>query len=267
MADKNKLDLIRQALNASETSIKLARQLLSELESSSSGRNDRSNNNMGEEKPKKELPGITGVYDGVDMVTETGEKHPVPENYASKSILVVGDTLKLVEENGSKRFKQIEHVKRHKTNGVLAKKDGKWKAVTYEGSYKVLPAAVAHFGGDAGDEVVLHLPSTNLSVAYGAIESIKKQIKDEDLAPTEEKKEINEVKSEPSKKKEQKIDKAPFDKKEKVSIKVEKPVEVIEPEKKLEVPVIAEAPSVAEVPSPPAVVAPPSNQTVEDELT
>src|SRR3990167_2366131 len=118
----NKIDLIRQALGAAESSIRLAKQLLGELERAPS---------VSADKPKqhKEMPGITGVFDGEEMVAEAGEKYPVPANYASKSLLVVGDTLKLVEERGEKRFKQIEHVKRHKSVGILTKKDGKWKVV------------------------------------------------------------------------------------------------------------------------------------------
>jgi hypothetical protein len=160
-----KIDLIRQALSAAESSIKLACQLLSDLEQEGF-----------KNKPKaKELPGTIGVFDGQGMMTESGEKFSVPENYASKSILVVGDTLKLVEEGGEKRFKQIEHVKRHKTTGILAKKDGKWAAVSSEGSYKVLPASVAHFEGDVGDEALLQLPANSLQVPWAAVEKITKK--------------------------------------------------------------------------------------------
>ncbi len=161
----NKIDLIRQALSASESSIKLARQLLSELESG--GKKDQ---------PKaKEMPGITGIFEGETMTTEKGEKYPVPENYASKSILVVGDTLKLVDSGGQKRFKQVEHVKRHKTTGIITKKEGKWTAVTSEGSYKILPAAVEHFKGDVGDEVLVQLPANNLQTPWAAVEKVTKR--------------------------------------------------------------------------------------------
>lgn len=175
-----KVDLIRQALSASESSIKLARTLLNELEKEGV-RN----------KPKnRELPGTVGMFDGQDMVTEKGETFPVPENYASKSILVVGDTLKLVEQGKEKRFKQIEHVKRHKTTGILSKKDGKWVAVTSEGSYRVLPAAVEHFKGDVGDEVLLQLPANNLQTVWGAIEKVtKKESRQEETTETKETKE------------------------------------------------------------------------------
>src|SRR4030042_6923546 len=122
-----KIELIRQALSAAESSLKLARQLLSDIERSDGGNRQKTT----------DLPGVAGVFDGQNMFTEKGETHPVPENYASKSILVVGDTLKLVEDRGERRFKQIEHVKRHKSIGILSKKDGKWVAVTPEGSYKL----------------------------------------------------------------------------------------------------------------------------------
>lgn len=167
---QDKLALIRQSLAAAESSIKTAKQLLSELET-------------GGIKPSaKDLPGETGMFDGTNMVTAKGEVHPIPANYASKSLLVIGDTLKLVEEDGEKRFKQIEHVKRHKTTGILHKKDGKFKVITPEGSYNVLGASIEHFKGEVGDEVTLQLPAGNLTVAYGAVESIKKP----DQAPKDE---------------------------------------------------------------------------------
>ena len=166
--NKKNIDLIRQALGAAESSIKLAKQLLNDFESEKVGSsNSQSSDSI------KNLPGITGSFDGENMVTASGETFPVPANYASKSMLVVGDTLKMVEEGKEKRFKQIEHVKRYRTTGIITKKDGKWKAITPEGSYKVLPVTVEHLGADVGSEVVLHLPANNLTVAYAAIESIK----------------------------------------------------------------------------------------------
>ena len=175
MAKKN-IDLISKALGAAESSIRLAKQLLAEMEGV---------NGVQTTKDKlEELPGITGIFDGENMVAGDGQTFPVPANYASKSMLVVGDTLKLVEEGKEKRFKQIEHVKRHKTSGMLTKKDGKWKVITPEGSYKVLPASVSHFGADVGSEVLLHLPANKLTVPYGAIESIKAAGGEQKQAPT-----------------------------------------------------------------------------------
>ncbi|HSX57744.1 MAG TPA: hypothetical protein VLE47_00535 [Candidatus Saccharimonadales bacterium] len=168
MSSKN-IELISQALGAAESSIKLAKQLLADLETGKEGSAPQNS------KTPDNLPGIVGVFDGEAMKSESGEVYPVPANYASKSLLVVGDTLKLVEEgkNREKRFKQVEHVKRQKTSGILAKKEGKWKVVTPEGSYKVLPAAVEHFGAEIGSEVVLQIPAGNLNAPWGALENVK----------------------------------------------------------------------------------------------
>lgn len=167
----NRIALINQALSAADSSIKLARQLLSELEGG--GAISQRGANLSSSPPER--PGIVGVFDGENMVTETGEKYGVPANYASKSMLVVGDTLKLSDEGGEKRFKQIEHVKRHRTVGILTKKEGKFRLVTPEGSYKVLPVSAEHFKGEVGDEAVAFLPASNLSVTYAALESINKK--------------------------------------------------------------------------------------------
>ncbi len=170
--DKKNIDLIRQSLSAAESSIRLAKQLLNDIESGKveSGKVE---SNKEPSDQNKTLPGITGSFDGENMVTASREIFPVPANYASKSMLVVGDTLKMVEEGKEKRFKQIEHVKRYRTTGIITKKEGKWKAITPEGSYKVLPVTIEHLGIDVGSEVVLHLPANNLTVAYAAIESVK----------------------------------------------------------------------------------------------
>ena len=154
------IDRVKQALSAAESSLRIAKQLLNEVEGA------------GEKQNKSVLPGTIGTYDGENMVMESGEKHPVPANYASKSMLVVGDTLKLVDEKGNKRFKQIEHVKRLKTEGVLTKKDGKFHVLATEGSYKVLPAAVDHFGVGLDDTLNIWIPAKNQTALWAAIESV-----------------------------------------------------------------------------------------------
>lgn len=173
----NKIHLINQALNAAESSIRLARQMISELEGSKTpSTSSKESDEQGNFK--------IGVFDGEGLTLQNGDKHPVPANYASKSMLVVGDTLKVYEENGEQRFKQIEHVKRHRTTGMLTKKDGKFRVVTPEGSYKVLGASIEHFKGEVGDEVTAFLPAGNLISSYAALESVKK--KDSKAEPTSE---------------------------------------------------------------------------------
>lgn len=168
------VQLIIQALNAAETSVRLAKQLLQ-------------GSYMSEPRvSSKDLPGEVGVFDGEFMTTDAGQKYRVNPNYASKSVLVYGDTLKRVEEGGAERFKQIERVKRQKVEGILAKKDGRFVAVTPDGSYKILPEAVSFYGGQEGDEASVVLPLDDKNVPFAAVESIKKV----------EKKEVKEVRVE-----------------------------------------------------------------------
>lgn len=188
----NNIEQIKQALSAAESSIKLAKQLLVAGEG-------KSNPDPVTQTTSPERSGTIGIYDGEKMVTSSGDVFIVPGNYASKSLLVVGDTLKMFEENGLQRFKQIEHVKRHKTTGLLVKKDGKFRAITPEGSYKVLSESISHFNGEVGDEVVLHLPAGNLTSPFAAIETVHKKIKEggETTLPDIEKKEPEVSKPQP----------------------------------------------------------------------
>ncbi len=160
---KSDQQLIVQALNAAETNIRLAKKLLSGVAAA---------------PPKtstKDIPGITGTFDGENMCAPDGKKYPVNPNYASKSVLVYGDTLKRIEEDGQERFKQIARVKRHKVEGILAKKAGKWVAVTPDGSYQVSPVAVEFYGGKEGKEIVVVLPVDDKNAPYAALESVKRE--------------------------------------------------------------------------------------------
>ena len=183
---KNRIQLVNQAINASINSLNLTKQLINELE--------RVSGSFGTSMPgvgrTVNIPGIIGTYDGENMVTEKGQKFPVPQNYASKSELVYGDTLKRIEEGGGLVFKQVQRVKRLKVPGVLVKKEGRWAAVTSEGSYKVLDRTVEHFGFKEGQEVMAVVSENNKTAPFAAIEQLKKEESGAVLPkPEEEKKE------------------------------------------------------------------------------
>jgi hypothetical protein len=156
---RKQLILIGQALASAVSSINMAKQLLREIEEEN-------------REDTKAMPGITGKFEGEFMAGSDGKKYPVSENYASKSLLVYGDTLKMVEEDGRPFFKQIDRVKRLSVNGILAKKDGKWHAVTSDGSYGLLSAGVAFHNGREGDEVVVIIPAENKRVPFAAFEKM-----------------------------------------------------------------------------------------------
>lgn len=173
--DTTAIRLINQALSAAASSINLAKQLLGELTLVKSTLGSQPPATPSPKTPEisaLQLPGVIGTFDGQFMNTDDGAKFQVPENYASKSMIVFGDKLKMVDVNGEKRFKQIERTKRQRSNGMIVKKEGRYHVVTSDGSYKVSSAAVSFFGGKEGDEAHIILPLNNRHVPFAALESV-----------------------------------------------------------------------------------------------
>lgn len=173
------LKLIVQALSSAEGSIALAKQLLSdysgvEIPGASTQKVDAS---------VKDLPGITGTFDGIFLVTKEGTKHQVAANYASKSRLVYGDTLRLVQTPGRDIFKQIVKVPRKTVGGVLDKKGEDWVVVTSDGSYQVLSAAVRYYEGEVGDAVSVLIPEDNPQAPFAAVDTFPGKEKEDHSAP------------------------------------------------------------------------------------
>ncbi len=111
----------------------------------------------------KEEPGIKiidGWFDGQGLVTDNGKKYPMSANYASKSLLVEGDQLRLaVHEDGTMIYKQTGPVERHKQKGVLGEQDnGEYRVIAGGKAYKVLPATLTFFRAEPGDEVEIEIP-------------------------------------------------------------------------------------------------------------
>lgn len=166
--------------NSSQAIKKLhkAQSLLTEVEEllSSGERRSTEQQNRGEETNNANP---TGIFDGRFLVTDDGKKYQVPPNYASKSMLVVGDRLELINEasdsEGSQNFvKPINKVERIEVEGILTKKEHQWAVVTDAGTYWVLPASVEYYDGEIGDRVKLVLPKdfTKRDAKWAAVEAI-----------------------------------------------------------------------------------------------
>lgn len=118
---------------------------------------------------------IEGVFDGQSMIGSDKKVYPVPANYASKSKLVEGDTLKLsIVEDGSFVYKQIGPVERRHVRGLLEQDArGEYCVKCEKKTYRVLLASVTYYKGVPGDEATLILPKTG-ACTWGAIENIIK---------------------------------------------------------------------------------------------
>ena len=115
---------------------------------------------------------VEGKFDGQNMIGPDGKVYPVPANYASKSKLVEGDTLKLtISEDGSFIYKQIGPIERKKLIATLALENGQYTAVVGGKHYRVLYASVTYFRAQPGDEVTVVLPAHG-EVSWAAIEAV-----------------------------------------------------------------------------------------------
>lgn len=122
--------------------------------------------------------GIVGVYEGETMVTAEGQVHPVPANYASKTMLVSGDTLRLMlgRDGGQSKYKQIGKVDRAKAEGLLVKKDGKFEVLTDQGSFKILAAAAKYHELEPGDTVLIQFATQHSRGSWAAVERVVKRV-------------------------------------------------------------------------------------------
>ncbi len=164
MVDLSKIALAKQMLDSAEKSVQSARQLLLEV-SGATGKSlntirDKAASLTATETGEGRI--VEGVFDGMNMVGPDGKQYPVPANYASKSKLVEGDTLKLtILEDGSFVYKQIGPVERDKALGTLTQ-------------------------GDNGDEATIVVPKGGDS-EWGAVENIiKKGASHEDAEKAED---------------------------------------------------------------------------------
>ena len=120
---------------------------------------------------------IDGVFDGEYMVGEDGRKYLVPPNYASKSKLVEGDMLRLViNDSGRFIFKQKGPIERQRLLGALMLDEemSDLRVVANGTKYRVLPASVSFFKGEAGDEAVILVPADTPS-RWVAVENVIKR--------------------------------------------------------------------------------------------
>lgn len=195
MADLEKIALIREILEQAESNLSQAKKVLAEflggdVESSKPKISKKQILEKAQELASSagKTRIIQGVFNGQSMVAPDGTEYPVPANYASKSKIIQGDTLKLtITEDGSFIYKQIGPVERKKVLGVLSQDDkGEYQVIVENKAYKVLLASVTYFKGEAGDEVTLVIPASNSESEWGAVENIIKKTSLKDMVEKKE---------------------------------------------------------------------------------
>ncbi|OGJ42784.1 hypothetical protein A3B60_02245 [Candidatus Peregrinibacteria bacterium RIFCSPLOWO2_01_FULL_39_12] len=176
MSQASKLLLIKEMVESADASLHSAKMILDEL---TGGQSKKSYTKIAEKLPDlsgdKDDEGekiVEGIFNGQNMTGRDKNEYPVPANYASKSKLVPGDTLKLtIKEDGSFLYKQIGPVERDRIVGTLTYEDSQYKVIANRKAYKVLLASVTYFKAEVGDKVTLVVPKNEES-EWGAIENV-----------------------------------------------------------------------------------------------
>ncbi|MEK7648451.1 MAG: hypothetical protein AAB400_00850 [Patescibacteria group bacterium] len=120
---------------------------------------------------------IEGVFNGEAMIDAFGRVYSVPANYASKSKLIEGDSMKLtMSPSGSFIYKQIGPAERQRLIGTLEQSDSRDYSVRIgERRWRVLTASITYYKGVHGDEVIVLVPKSAQST-WAAVENIIKKI-------------------------------------------------------------------------------------------
>lgn len=164
MAQQINLQTVKQLLDVAESNIRQAKSLLL----SSQLLDDVEGLNCDAEKQI-----VEGVFDGEQMIGQMGKRYPVPANYASKSKLVAGDTLKLtIASDGTFLYKQIGPISRKKLVGELEDLgDGKFCVKCGGVNYRVLAASVSYFKAKDGDKLTILIPEDK-PTEWAAVENM-----------------------------------------------------------------------------------------------
>jgi hypothetical protein len=178
MANPNKIKLIKKLIVSAQESIQQAKSILEEIAGSDETKElaDKAKD-LGKVEVNEDQKIIEGIFDGQNMIGPDGKQYSIPANYASKSKLVEGDTLKLtIMSDGSFVYKQIGPVERKRILGTLIKDEStnEFSVLANSKAYKVLLASITYFKGGVGDEVVILVPKERES-DWAAVENIIKK--------------------------------------------------------------------------------------------
>ncbi len=169
-----KIKSLQEMIATAEKTILSAKAMLAQVQGDDTA-NSPLKSKVGFSSPENSGEGkiILGMFDGQIMQGEDGKQYPVPANYASKSKLVEGDTMKLtITENGGFIYKQIGPVERKYLIGIVKQDEcGNYVIQTDQKSYRVLLAAATYFKIEPGDEITIIVPHDE-KATWGAIENI-----------------------------------------------------------------------------------------------
>ncbi len=173
MTDENKIKALRDLINTAQSSINSAKKILNSLLGEDSQEDGLSFDTTGLSSYESEwLQIVEWVFTGESMLGTDGNTYPVPQNYASKSLLVQGSKLKaIIDGSGKIKYKIISEIPYTTFLGVITKNGDKYQIVTDTRSYNVLVAAITFHKCEIWDTVSIRVPEWK-EATYAVIEAI-----------------------------------------------------------------------------------------------
>lgn len=163
---------IRDAILSAENSLRTAKHLLSEI----LGEDMKSHFSVSTKGlssyTEDEHTIIEWVFTGEAMLWADGNTYPVPQNYASKSLLVQGSRLKaIIHPHGKITYKIIEEIPYETMLGIITKSGEKYQITTDSKTYNVLMAAITFHKCSLGDTVSIRIPKGK-TATFAVIENL-----------------------------------------------------------------------------------------------
>lgn len=170
---QKEIKALRDAIIVAENSIKTAKQLLQMITGETSEPTWFSWSTEGlQHYNEGDAQIIEGIFTGEAMLGSDGNIYPIPQNYASKSLLVQWSKLKAtIFPNGKITYKIIEEIPYETLIGIVTKAWEKYQITTEHKTLNVLMAAITFHKCSIGDTVSIRVPAGK-EPTYAVIENI-----------------------------------------------------------------------------------------------
>lgn len=172
MTNESQIKAIRDAVLAAENSLRTAKHLLTEMLGGDTKSHFQTSTDGLSQYTEDENTIVEGVFTGESMLGADGNTYPVPQNYASKSLLVQGSRLKaIIHTNGKITYKIIEEIPYETLLGIVTKSGERYQITTDTKSYNVLMAAITFHKCSLGDTVSIRIPKGK-NATFAVIENL-----------------------------------------------------------------------------------------------
>lgn len=189
MSSAKKIESILNLIEISESNLRTAKSMLMQLSQEkglkvSTPTEIRQSTPVRNTEEHSALEVVEGYFDGENMIGDNGKIYLVPQNYASKTQLVVGDRMKWILTSEREIFKLIQPVARERVIGTFAIEGDTFLVLVdkFPNPVKILKAsgtyAMKQLGLQPGDEVAIYVPK-DATPTWGAFINVVKSLRGE----------------------------------------------------------------------------------------